>query len=677
MRCDDLLPGTPARPDRSASVQHEPGCSWPRPWWPPAASVGGDGATTSSTDADAGTSTATTAPSTSTTPPAEPSPTPTPDPDLVDGPAPAAGGEYRWFRVDEVRRVGRDVSIDLTAAVVDQFTGFTDRQVSIVTSSGLEVDTAWEPRELGTNGLATVTLDVPLPDEPVEALEVTWDGHSVDVPLPAEDGRLTWRAAPLRQAAIAATVLRDDTVLEVIPRTLRSEGLVTEVDADLVLRPSGFVITLCRSRAWDCRLEDSSGRWFPLIADLPELDGGARYTTTLRFLGELPADETRFTLVLEGSACPVCGGDPSHELPIEVPPADQTPTRVAAASLARPDVEVDQEIEDPETGARLGLGTLRALDDHLQLDVTANGGSDDLRLFDDAALVDDRGFRHTLLRPDVDVTVPADGDLAATLVFATPLDPATRELTLQLGPDERLTATIPVDAATEPDGDATGPPVVAPPPAADQGDRGDEADATEEPSPPPPAPEPETVTLASIVVDELPTTEIRRRPSVLSTIDGVSSPVGDTASAEVVEPDAAAEAERSLEELGAERTPDGLVVTLPETVLFDFDSADLRATADDTLADVAEVLTYYDQAEIGVEGHTDGKGERDHNQDLSERRAQAVADALADADVATGRMEVVGYGMDRPIASNTTADGSDDPDGRQRNRRVEIVLREP
>ena len=124
-----------------------------------------------------------------------------------------------------------------------------------------------------------------------------------------------------------------------------------------------------------------------------------------------------------------------------------------------------------------------------------------------------------------------------------------------------------------------------------------------------------------------------------------------------------------------EQVPGGLMVTLPEAVLFDFDQATLRAAADDVLADVAALAAQYPGAAVQVAGHTDSLGAPTYNHALSERRAQAVADALIDLDVDAGRLLVAGYGESRPVAANQTPDGLDDPVGRQANRRVEVTVR--
>jgi outer membrane protein OmpA-like peptidoglycan-associated protein len=133
--------------------------------------------------------------------------------------------------------------------------------------------------------------------------------------------------------------------------------------------------------------------------------------------------------------------------------------------------------------------------------------------------------------------------------------------------------------------------------------------------------------------------------------------------------------EAILKDLDAKVTEREIRITLPADVLFDFDKATIRADAADALGKVANVLTEYKSAPVDVEGHTDGKGRADYNQKLSERRAQSVKDWLVrNGGIAAARMRVRGYGMTKPVVPNTKADGRDDPEGRQKNRRVEFVI---
>ena len=114
-------------------------------------------------------------------------------------------------------------------------------------------------------------------------------------------------------------------------------------------------------------------------------------------------------------------------------------------------------------------------------------------------------------------------------------------------------------------------------------------------------------------------------------------------------------------------------IYLPADVLFDFDKADLRPEAGPVLERVATVLRSDPMASATIEGHTDGKGNDQYNQALSERRAQSVRLWLG-AHGVTSRMAARGFGKTRPVAPNTQPNGADNPDGRQKNRRVEITF---
>lgn len=127
-----------------------------------------------------------------------------------------------------------------------------------------------------------------------------------------------------------------------------------------------------------------------------------------------------------------------------------------------------------------------------------------------------------------------------------------------------------------------------------------------------------------------------------------------------------------LTELNARRSHGTIVVDLPADVLFDFDKAVIRPDAEPALDKAAEVLKSYPTAKVTIGGHTDAKGDDAYNEALSMRRAKAVADRLAGPAGRTLAAE--GFGERQPIAPNAHADGSDDPQGRQKNRRVEIRI---
>lgn len=123
-------------------------------------------------------------------------------------------------------------------------------------------------------------------------------------------------------------------------------------------------------------------------------------------------------------------------------------------------------------------------------------------------------------------------------------------------------------------------------------------------------------------------------------------------------------------ELEAERTERGLIVTLSD-VLFEFDSAELKPGAKRNLQTLIEFLRRQPGRGVRVEGHTDAVGEAEYNLSLSQRRAEAVRQALIDAGIDNERIVAQGYGESLPVASNNNEAG------RQQNRRVEIVIENP
>ncbi len=132
------------------------------------------------------------------------------------------------------------------------------------------------------------------------------------------------------------------------------------------------------------------------------------------------------------------------------------------------------------------------------------------------------------------------------------------------------------------------------------------------------------------------------------------------------------ENKRLIEELrrrgtDAYTTERGVVINLPD-VLFEFDRATLTPDARRTAADVSKVVQSAPGRRIFVEGHTDSEGTVEYNKRLSEQRARAVAGELVAQGVPRRRISTRGFGEERPVASNDSASG------RQRNRRVEVVI---
>jgi outer membrane protein OmpA-like peptidoglycan-associated protein len=111
----------------------------------------------------------------------------------------------------------------------------------------------------------------------------------------------------------------------------------------------------------------------------------------------------------------------------------------------------------------------------------------------------------------------------------------------------------------------------------------------------------------------------------------------------------------------------GLVANMSD-VLFRSGSFELLPGARERLAKVSGIVLAYPTLHVAIEGHTDSVGSDDYNQQLSERRAQAVRDYFVQQGINSAAVEARGYGKTEPIASNDTSEG------RQQNRRVELIL---
>lgn len=114
----------------------------------------------------------------------------------------------------------------------------------------------------------------------------------------------------------------------------------------------------------------------------------------------------------------------------------------------------------------------------------------------------------------------------------------------------------------------------------------------------------------------------------------------------------------------------GLIISLSD-ILFDFGKATLLPGTQSKLAQLAKILSAYPDRKIVVEGHTDNVGGDAFNLQLSEARAESVRNALIAQGINPGMITAVGFGKSQPVASNDT------PEGRQQNRRVEVVVLNP
>lgn len=130
-----------------------------------------------------------------------------------------------------------------------------------------------------------------------------------------------------------------------------------------------------------------------------------------------------------------------------------------------------------------------------------------------------------------------------------------------------------------------------------------------------------------------------------------------------------------VEDLKVKETATEVRVEMAADVLFDFDKAIIKPQAESTLQKVAALIAARGKGKVRIEGHTDGKGSDSYNLKLSVQRAESVRNWLAmKGAIDRARLSAEGMGAKKPVAPNTKPDGSDDPDGRQKNRRVELII---
>jgi outer membrane protein OmpA-like peptidoglycan-associated protein len=133
----------------------------------------------------------------------------------------------------------------------------------------------------------------------------------------------------------------------------------------------------------------------------------------------------------------------------------------------------------------------------------------------------------------------------------------------------------------------------------------------------------------------------------------------------------------NIKDLKVKETSTEIRIDLAADVLFDFDKSTLRPSARAALHQVASIIR--DNAKgraVRIDGYTDSKGSIPYNRRLSERRAESVKSWLVAKEGLTNvNFETEGFGAKNPVAPNTSPDGSDNPDGRQKNRRVEVIVK--
>ena len=120
--------------------------------------------------------------------------------------------------------------------------------------------------------------------------------------------------------------------------------------------------------------------------------------------------------------------------------------------------------------------------------------------------------------------------------------------------------------------------------------------------------------------------------------------------------------------IDATRTDEGIKFTLSSDLLFPTNSSYLTDKAKVELSKLSKLLINDTSKKVRVDGHTDATGTEEYNQWLSEKRAASVKKFLEDAGVSSSRISTKGLGQGNPVADNKT------PEGRQQNRRVEVII---
>lgn len=173
----------------------------------------------------------------------------------------------------------------------------------------------------------------------------------------------------------------------------------------------------------------------------------------------------------------------------------------------------------------------------------------------------------------------------------------------------------------------------------------------------PPAPREARVTQDAVA----PATAASPAPSAIGTVSGLSGQTSALTGA--------------ISDFQVTRTATETRIALAADTLFAFDKADLTPAAEANLARTAGLVAQGGQGAVRVVGHTDAKGDDAYNDALSKRRADAVAAWLRGRpELAGRRFETEGRGKREPVAPNASPGGGDDPQGRARNRRVEVIV---
>ena len=134
--------------------------------------------------------------------------------------------------------------------------------------------------------------------------------------------------------------------------------------------------------------------------------------------------------------------------------------------------------------------------------------------------------------------------------------------------------------------------------------------------------------------------------------------------------------QKDLKDLNATMSDTEIKIAMAGDVLFDFDKWNVRQDAENQLNKVIQIIAASKSTEITISGHTDSRGGEEYNLKLSRQRAESVRNwIVSHSAISESSLKISGYGETRPVAPNQKEDGADNPDGRQKNRRVEFSIK--
>jgi outer membrane protein OmpA-like peptidoglycan-associated protein len=374
-------------------------------------------------------------------------------------------------------------------------------------------------------------------------------------------------------------------------------------------------------------IADDLGNIHTLVLPVDEtflaIPPGEAASGVLAFAGRVDPKATSLDLGINANPATLVPAEFPLFLFEDLPITGETPE-----SLSKPEpIEVGEEIEHP-SGVSVALDSMRFTDSGIQagVEVTNPGDGSAGLAASGAYVIDDTGARFLLQPPaeNPELMLDPSSTLSASLVFGgRPVAAATE-------------VTVVFNAGGSDDAESTSSPrfVFGPFPLTRTGSAGAV----------PAAPAIDVALRSGLAPAELASSEIEEVADILRQFD-------------------------------ATEVEGGFRLTLPDDILFEFNSADLSDDAADALLLIVDVLEYFEGDPLVVIGHTDSVGSDSYNKELSQTRAENVVAFLAEQGIDRERMEAEGRGAAEPVAPNTNDDGSDNPEGRQANRRVEIEVR--